>query len=40
MTQTFEQVVDDSEQAKKFGEESAMLAHSFVEGFAEFDESM
>lgn len=40
MTQTFEQVVDDTDEAKKFGEESAQLAHSFVEGFAEFDESV
>lgn len=40
MTQTFEQVVDDTDEAKDFGEESAKLAHAFVEGFAEFDESV
>ena len=40
VTQTFEQVVDDTEQAEEFGKESAALAHSFVTGFAEFDDSV
>jgi hypothetical protein len=35
VTQTFEQVVDDSDEAKEFGELSAQLALAFVAGFAE-----
>ena len=38
--QTFEQVVDNTDEAKTFGETAAALAHSFVEGFAEHDESV
>jgi hypothetical protein len=40
VTQTFEQVVDSVEEARDFGTNAASLAHAFVEGFAEFDESV
>jgi hypothetical protein len=42
VTQTFEQIVDDNDtdRTEKFGEESAALAHAFVTGFAEFDDSV
>jgi hypothetical protein len=42
VTQTFEQIVDDTDtdRTQQFGEESAALAHAFVTGFAEFDESV
>lgn len=40
VTQTFESVVDTDDEAKSFGEESAKLAHAYIEGFSDYDESV